>query len=156
MPSGKIPCKNQPFCKSFSLLESSVVMSPCYKHAQVKAVQFKNGGRKSLGWKKLFYCMTFALCTFEVWENVFWENLLFCAVDNIIMVTFLAKLINTRDLYFCRLPSYLFLKHGHSKRLGSRKYDACVGPVVNKTRLDNIRNEKTRDGNCRNHESNTG
>ena len=63
-----MPCKNQPFCKIFSLLESSVVMSPCYKHAQVKAVQFKNGGRKSLRWEKLFYCIKFALWTFDVWE----------------------------------------------------------------------------------------
>ena len=60
------------------------------------------------------------------------------AVDSLIIVTFLAKLINTRNLY-----SYLFLKHEHSKRLGSRKHDACVDPVVNKTGLDNIRNEKT-------------
>ena len=87
---------------------------------------------------------------------MFWENLLFCSVDNLIIVTFLAQLIKTRDLCFCRLPLNLFLKHGHSKRLGSRKYDACVGLVVNKSGLDNIRNEKTRDGNCRNNESNTG
>ena len=87
---------------------------------------------------------------------MFWENLLFCAVDNLIIVAFMVKLINTRDLYFCRLPSYLFLKPGHSKRLESRKYNACVGPAVNKTGLDNIRNEKTRDGNCGNNESNSG
>ena len=34
-------------------------MSPCYKHAQVKAVQFKNGGRKAWDGKSYFIVLHF-------------------------------------------------------------------------------------------------